>query len=103
MPLLPLSSSDEGFTVEGTAAEEEEGRQSRLGIREGEGGDESRLGAEAEDWTYRSEDCLTYEDCLDNCLESRSEMQLQEKEMRPDCTLVPPLCSERKEEGSAVL
>ena len=101
MPLLPLSSSDEGFTVEGTAAEEEEGRQSRLGIREGEGGDESRLGAEAEDWTYRSEDCLTYEDCLDNCLESRSEMQLQEKEMKPDCTLVPPLCSERKEEGSA--
>ena len=84
MPLLPLSSSDEGFTVEGIAAEEEEGRQSRLGIREGERDDESRLGGEPEDWTsYRSEDCLTYEDCLDNCLEISSQMQLQEKKMRP--------------------
>ena len=103
MPLLPLSSSDEGFTVEGIAAEEEEeGRQSRLGIREGERDDESRLRGEPEDWTsYRSEDCLTYEDCLDNCLESPSQMQFQEKKMRPDCTLVPPLCSDRKEEDSA--
>ena len=98
MPLLPLSSSDEGFTAECIAAEEEEGRQSRLGIREEEN-NESRLGAEPEDWTYRSEDCLTYEDCLDNCLESPSQIQLQVKEK--DCRLVPPARSERKEEGSA--
>ena len=97
MPLLPLSSSDEGFTVEGIAAEEEEGRQSRLGIREGEH-DESRLGAEPEEWTYRSEDCLTYEDCLDNCLESPAQIQLQEKEIRPDCRLVQSVSSERKEQ-----
>ena len=94
MPLLPLSSSDEGFTSECIAAEEEEGRQSRLGIREEEN-NESRLGAEPEDWTYRSEDCLTYEDCLENCLESPSQIQLRVKEK--DCRLVPPASSERKE------
>ena len=89
MPLLPLSSSDEGFMPDDIV--EEEGRQSRIGLREEDQGSE-------EQWSYRSEDCLTYEDCLDHCLEEPVQVPGAERDVALNHVLAhsQATCSEKE-------